>query len=310
MIPFAMNASSILITGGAGFLGWNLINRLSKHHRVIGTFHRSEPDSSQAATWIRLPLESTNFPEALKPHTPSAIIHCAAVSNVAACAADEKRAFALNVDATRRLAEFAAKENIPFVFISTDLVFDGVKGGYTEEDAVHPTSYYAETKCLAEELVKATGGRHYILRTALMYGEHENKPGSFLRWTVDVFRRNEALRLYGNQFRNPLYAPDVAAVLEQLLERKSPSGIYHLGGPERFPRTEIGVYIARAFGFSGDIIIETLLMRAPELMSTDDTTLVTDKVRSAIGMIFTTLQSGLETVAEQCRTARGSTRKS
>jgi dTDP-4-dehydrorhamnose reductase len=301
MIHFAMDATSILITGGTGFLGWNLIDRLSQQYNIVGTFHHTRPDASQAADWIRISLEAEDCEKILTPYQPSAIIHCAAVSSIAACAADEKRAHAVNVDATRRLAEYARRENIVFIFISTDLVFDGVKGGYREEDPVHPASYYAETKCLAEESVQAVGGRYYLLRTALMYGRHGTEPGSFLRWTVDALRKNQQLTLYKNQIRNPLFVPDTAGVVLRLLEREPAAGIYHLGGPGRYSRPEIGAAIAEAFGYSGRNIVETEFLRAPELMPMDDTTLVTDKVQAATGISFTSLRTGLASIAAVCQ---------
>ena len=292
-----LNDSSILITGGAGFLGWNLIHCLSTRLRIIAFYHRSEPDPSLDVAWIQLSLDGRRIGDELAALNPRAIIHCAAVSTVAQCDENRTLAFQVNVEATRRLAEYAEQRGACFMFISTDLVFDGTKGNYTEEDEAHPVSWYAETKHRAEEAVANICANYYIIRTALMYGAHGHGAGSFLRWTLDRLKRNEPLNLYVNQFRNPLFAPDLAAVIEAILEKMPAPGIYHAGGPARYNRSDIGKLVADVYGFSEGNICAVELQRPVELMPIDDTTLVTDKIRAATGMIFTYLRTGLQKLA-------------
>ena len=111
-------------------------------------------------------------PERIAPlvrtEKPGAIIHCAALSKSPACEADPDLARKINVDATRALVEAAA--GIPFLFFSTDLVFDGRKGNYREDDEPNPLSVYAETKREAEEIVRQHPG-HIIVRISLTGGK-------------------------------------------------------------------------------------------------------------------------------------------
>jgi len=98
---------------------------------------------------------------------PQLIIHCAAVSTLAAVQADPALARRVNVEATRLLAELAA--DVLFIFFSSDLVFDGRKGNYTETDAMNPIHIYGETKAAAEEIV-LRNPRHTVVRTSLNGG--------------------------------------------------------------------------------------------------------------------------------------------
>jgi dTDP-4-dehydrorhamnose reductase len=125
--------------------------------------------------WIQLPLDGRRNVLALPALYPLALVHCAAVSTVAECDENRKLAFQVNVEATRRLAGYAEERGACFIFISTDLVFDGTKGNYTEKDTPHPLTWYAETKRLAEEAVAEICTRYYIIRTALMYGSHDGR---------------------------------------------------------------------------------------------------------------------------------------
>ena len=110
---------------------------------------------------------------------PTGVIHCAARSRSPACQVDPAGARLQNVAVTRRLAELAAE--IPMVFLSTDLVFDGrrdgAEGGYQEDDGVNPLSVYAETKVEAESWVRRNP-RHAIVRTSLNFGRSPSGPGA------------------------------------------------------------------------------------------------------------------------------------
>jgi dTDP-4-dehydrorhamnose reductase len=289
----------ILITGAAGFLGWNLtLHCAAGGHTVHAAWHRAPCAELTNARWLHLPLETPAAAMQRLPGHLDLIVHCAAIASVAACETDPALAVAINVAATRELARYAAHRHIPIAHISTDLVFDGTRGAYTEGDPVSPASRYAESKARGEEEVRAAGGTHYILRTALMYGTHRGAPGSFLGWMLDAMARGDAVALYENQFRTPLHAPDVAAVIDALLAADAPSGIYHVAGPERWSRVGIGEVAAEVFELPKNAIIPTVLQRPRVAGSFDDTTLVTEKVRRATGVTFTPLRDGLRSVRE------------
>ncbi len=289
-----MEKKRLLITGAGGFLGSNLARELGEQgFAVTAAIHETPPppldcpierlDLADLAT-IRQYLLWTRF---------DAIVHCAAVSTQKACEENRKRAFLINVQATRELAEAAWLHRSRFIYISTDLVFDGSKGRYTEEDAVHPLSYYAETKCLAEQDVRLAHPEHLILRAALMYGNHGGRPGGFLGWTVEAMRRGEPLHLYLNQFRAMLHAPDIGTVIRLLLEKNLRGETYHVAGPERLSRLEMGRRIAEAYRMPDAPIVPSRIARIPSLGELDDIALDTTKVRTATGFVFTPVAEGL-----------------
>lgn len=288
---------NLFITGATGFLGWNLARWFStRGDFVVGSTHRSSPFDASCAEWHQLDLESPQAGVASIPGNCNAIIHCAAMASAKACDENREKAFSVNVEGTDALSLEALERRIPFIFISTDLVFDGSKAPYFEMDPPSPASWYGETKAIAEERVRSIVPHHYILRTALMFGLHGNHPGSFLRWTVDGFRERRQLELYTNQFRNPLYAVDVARCVHRLLDSDQPFGTYHIGGPQRYSRYEIGKHVATVYGFDASSIIPTRLQRDERFGSIDDTTLNTDKVVAATGVAFTSLDDGLASV--------------
>jgi dTDP-4-dehydrorhamnose reductase len=171
---------------------------------------------------------------------PQAIIHCAALTKTPACQQNPALARTLNVEVTEMLADLAAE--IPFVFFSTDLVFDGRKGNYLETDPVSPLNVYAETKAAAEQLV-LRNPRHTVLRTSLNFGDSPTGDRSFGEELRLAWRTGKSLRLFTDEFRCPIAAAVTAEAVWSLLALNRP-GLYHLAGSERLSRWQIGQLLA------------------------------------------------------------------
>lgn len=171
---------------------------------------------------------------------PKLIIHCAALSKSPACQANPPLARKLNVELTQFLAELAA--NVPFVFFSTDLVFDGAKGAYVETDALNPLSVYADTKAAAERIV-AQHSRHLIVRTSLNGGTSPTGDRGFNEELRRAWQQGRIVRLFTDEFRSPIAATETARCVWELLAAGA-TGLFHLAGGERLSRWRIGELLA------------------------------------------------------------------
>jgi dTDP-4-dehydrorhamnose reductase len=172
---------------------------------------------------------------------PQAVIHCAALSRTGQCQADPARAREINVEATRRLAALAHDK--PFLFLSSDQVFDGAKGNYVETDEVRPLNIYGQTKAEAERVVLQNQA-HTVIRIALTAGCSETGDRSFVEDMRNVCRQGQTLTLFTDEFRCPLPAGVVARAIWELLAQDRPE-LYHLGGSERMSRWDIGLALSR-----------------------------------------------------------------
>jgi dTDP-4-dehydrorhamnose reductase len=290
-----MSHHRLLITGASGFIGGVLINYfMDRGHEVLACYYNSLPTSPGSTQWIHFDVTAPNIEQRILDLRPTAILHCAAVPGISQCDKDRKRAFMVNVDATCRIAETAEKLEIPLVYTSTDLVYDGMRGWYAEDDPPNPTSYYAETKLLGEQKVLSLASRAYVLRLALCYGAGAQGFGGFLKWTYDALRDGNELNLYKNQYRTLLFVDDIPEIIERVLERKAKSGIYHLGGPDRLSRYEIGQQFALKFFGSTRGINQSTLARPAKLGTVDDTSLIVTKIRDEIGYETTGYKQGLD----------------
>jgi dTDP-4-dehydrorhamnose reductase len=173
---------------------------------------------------------------------PSVVIHCAAITSVADAQKNPGLAKRVNVEATRLLSELAAGSQ--FVFFSTDLVFDGRKGNYTETDTPNPLHLYGETKLAAEELV-LKNPRHLVVRTSINGGT--SRAGS--RAFNEQLRRSlagagQGMTLFTDEFRSPIPAVETARAVWELVE-KNCAGMYHVAGAEKLSRFQIGELLVK-----------------------------------------------------------------
>jgi dTDP-4-dehydrorhamnose reductase len=171
---------------------------------------------------------------------PALIIHCAAMSRSPDCQANRQLARRINIEATAVLAELAS--DIPFVFFSSDLVFDGRKGNYVETDPVGPLSVYAETKIAAEQIVLANP-RHSVVRTSLNGGTSPTGDRGFNEQIRQAWQAGQTLKLFTDEFRCPIPAVATARAIWELVETGA-TGLFHVAGAERLSRWQIAQYIA------------------------------------------------------------------
>jgi dTDP-4-dehydrorhamnose reductase len=220
-------AALAIITGATGLIGHYLIKsapRWAPQWDVRG-ITRQDVDLTDVGAVRRL----------WRDLHPDVVIHCAAQSRTGPCQQDPVLARRINVEATSLLAELAA--DIPFLFFSSDQVFDGSKGWYVETDPVNPLNVYGETKAKAEGLV-LQNPRHSVIRAALNAGTSPTGDRSFVE-DMRNSRKDGTLTLFTDEFRCPLPAGMTARALWELIEQDRP-GLYHLGGAERLSRWEIG----------------------------------------------------------------------
>ena len=222
----------VWVTGAGGLIGSHIVHLakdLAPAFQAIG-LTRSKLDL----------LDFVAVTALFHREKPAAIIHCAAMTKTQDCQADPAMARRINVESTTLLARLAA--DIPFMLLSTDLVFDGQKGDYVESDAVNPLSVYAETKVAAERIVMGNP-RHIVIRTSLNCGVSPTGDRSFDEQIQMAWKRGETLSFFTDEFRCPIPATATARACWELLQ-KGQTGLFHVAGSEKLSRAQIGSSLA------------------------------------------------------------------
>lgn len=239
----------VLVTGAAGFLGWWLTHELLRRgHAVHGT-SRDGQGLPPGAVEHALELADGGAAGAalLRALRPEAVFHLAALSDADACAREPEQAERVNARAPGALAAAARDLGAWFVQASTDLVFDGTRAPYAEEDPPAPLGPYMASKAAAERAVLEAAPQALVARVALLYGLAGGRKGCFSGALLERLRRGEPVTLFTDQHRTPLLVQDAAELLADLLSLR-PAGLLHLAGPERVSRHVHGLALARAFG--------------------------------------------------------------
>ena len=170
------------------------------------------------------------------------------------CERDPARAYSSNLEQPLNLARAAPKVGARFVYFSTDYVFDGRGGPYTEDSPTHPLSVYGHAKRDAElALADAMGGRQLTVRTSWVFGP-ERQGKNFAYQLLRNLAEGKPTVCPSDQVSSPSYAPDVAAAVVRLVE-EDVSGMIHVAGPEVIDRVEFARAIALAFGHDTRLII-------------------------------------------------------
>jgi len=242
----------ILVTGASGLLGLNLCLEKAKEHDIYGIVHRTQL-ANPPFTLIRQDLTNRNALSELFDHTqPELVVNCAAMANVDQCEKDPIQAEKINTEVPGYLAEICGENEIPFVHISTDAVFDGEKGDYTETDILNPLSIYAKTKLEGEKRVLDVNQQALIARVNFFGFSITGK-----RSLAEFFLRNliSGKTLYGftDILFSTMYVNDLVEILFTMIKKKL-SGIYHVVSPDHLSKYDFGMLISKKFNLDGSLI--------------------------------------------------------
>jgi dTDP-4-dehydrorhamnose reductase len=218
-------AGKILITGVSGQLAAALGEAAPSHQLAVRQFDRPALDFDRPASIAAAFAESA----------PWLVINAAAYTAVDAAEDDADAAFRANRDGPAQLARLCEAAGIPLIHISTDYVFDGLKGTpYVESDPTAPQGVYGASKLAGEQAVLAGCSRSIVLRTSWIYSPTGK---NFVRTMLSVARRTDRLRVVADQKGCPTSAPDLAEAMLVIAARIATDGwqdrfggLYHAAG--------------------------------------------------------------------------------
>lgn len=246
----------LLLTGVSGFLGQTVAGLAVEEYRVSGTYHSNSIDLQGVETFPLSLDEPREIAAAFERTRPDLVIHTAALSQPEACEKEPGLSLQINLAATQEIARRCAESGAKLLFCSTDLVFDGKRGNYSETDETAPLMTYGRHKVAAEEAVLGISSDFLVCRLPLMYGESSTPNGSFLQGFIKRLDETGRLQLFTDEYRSPADSRSVARALLEFGETQC--GILHLGGPQRLSRHEWGQIMAEAYDIPMDRIGKAL----------------------------------------------------
>lgn len=247
--------SKILITGASGFLGRYLLKYSQNESQVLAQYFTHPLHSAfDHIRAIRLDLTQPSFTEIAR-FKPEIIIHAAAISSIDYCEVNSETAWMTNFETTKKLVDFANKMKARFIYTSSDTVFDGKKGHYSEKDIPNPINVYAETKLKSEQFILENLENAVVVRPALFYGVSLNGKPSFTQIMLRKLKAGEKVTVFTDQYRTPLPVAQLARAIWELVNLDC-RGVIHIGGRERISRSEMGMELCRQFDLPSDLLIK------------------------------------------------------
>ncbi|MBS1494576.1 MAG: sugar nucleotide-binding protein [Bacteroidetes bacterium] len=253
-----MKRKRVLITGGSGFLGQYLNTELNNKFEIMTTF-RTNPGNCLNYRSASIDLRNQSaLSNLFKNFKPEIIIHTAAYSTPDICNKTEKEdVINFNINLLKTLSEKANEYNSKLIFTSTDLVYKSNDVLINEGGALEPKSLYAETKVIAEEVLKENCKDYIILRTSLLYGLGLSHTRTHFQNMLEALENNEKVNLFFNQYRTPLEAKDGARIISELIEKNISNEIINFGGAEKISRYAMGELVCDVFGFDKNNLVKT-----------------------------------------------------
>lgn len=245
----------ILVVGANGMLGQRIINFYKYHKNVelLASSVESEHFDNDVP-YVNIDItKRDNVKDLVYDFFPDIIINAAAYTNVDQCERDRESAWKINVKGPEYLAETARIIDAHMIHISTDYVFDGRNGPYSEDEKPRPLGYYVRTKLASENAVRLIGPVNTIIRTNVLYGPVKNGRPDYVRWVIDSLRGNKEIRIVTDQINNPTFIDDLVQGIYRIIEQKK-QGIYNIGGLEFLSRFDFTIKIADFFKLDKELV--------------------------------------------------------
>jgi len=292
---------TLCVTGGNGLLGTKIIQISQNRYRTVSIDIHDAPNiSSNNVEYIQCDITDREYIcKQIRRVNPDCIIHTASMTNVDKCETEQERAWRINVNGTENVAGACRDLRCKMIHVSTDYVFDGEKGPYSEEDETNPLSFYGKTKLESEKIVKAMLDDFVIARTMVLYGFAPKVRPNFVTWLIEKLENNQRISIVTDQYGNPTLADDLARALLVLFE-KDGKGIYHTAGGEWLSRYDFALKIAEVFRLDSLLIDATtsdkINQPAPRPLLSG---LKVDKIKNEMQIKFLTIAEGLMVLKNQ-----------
>ena len=282
---------TLLITGAYGQLGDACVKFLKNNYNI--TLSGVSPSDGGVHLDIR---SKSSIKKVLSDIDPDVILNLAALTDVDGCELDPQQAKDINFSGVKNLCrDFSGH----FIQISTDYVFDGKSGPYSEEDEPNPKSVYGKTKLFADNWLLDNYSKSTIIRTNILYSYTKRTKASFLKWVVDSLNDDQNIKVVNDQWNNPTWTESLSSVIYKIIDNQA-FDLYHYGDRDILNRFDFSILISKVFNLDSSLIMpissDELNQIAPRPRKSG---LITKKIESELGIIPKSVETCLNEIRKQ-----------
>ena len=255
MFPNDLIKKRILVAGANGMLGQSLCGYYTKQNNVqLLACSLEEQPVLNNIDYLHCDItKRESVKKVVLDFYPDYIVNTSAFTNVDLSETEREEAWKVNVKGVEYLSEAARILDVRIIHISSDYIFDGRDGPYSENQKPNPLGYYARTKLAGENALKISGVLHSILRTNVLYGSGSNCKIDFVKWLINLLKDGKEVRIVTDQINNPTFVEDLVQGISKVIEFNK-TGVYNIGGKEFLSRYEFSEIIAEFFGLDKNLI--------------------------------------------------------
>lgn len=295
----------VLVTGANGLLGQKLVELYAERDDIelIATGRGADRNGESGHIYCTMDITSQDdVNEVFDRFRPDAVINCAAMTQVDQCENDREACWLQNVTAVEYLIDACAKHRSFLLHLSTDFIFDGEAGPYTEDANPNPLSYYGESKLASEQLLINSKIDWAIARTILVYGiVRDMSRSNIILWVKKSLEERKEIKVVNDQWRTPTLAEDLAIGCALIVDKKA-QGIFNISGKDLLTPYEMALKTADFFDLDTSSMMETdgSIFKQPAARP-PRTGFVLDKARKQLGYDPHSFEEGIALLSEQLK---------
>lgn len=220
-----------LIIGSSGKIGDFFLK--SKKKNFFFTYFKKKIKGG-----IKFDIINDDIKKIVKKYNIKKVVFLSAITDPDICEKNKKYSNMVNVKKTREVIRVLIKENIYILFVSSEFVFDGVKGNYKENDKTRPINLYGKQKVNVEEFLTKNYKNFSILRIAKTYSDDLSGNTLITNYVKDILHNKKEFKISKKQIFSPLYVKDLIKIIYYFLLKKK-TGIFHVAGPDSYSRFQV-----------------------------------------------------------------------
>lgn len=244
----------ILIVGANGLLGQRIVAFYSNKENIeiLGCSIEDKP-YFENTPYLKCDMtQRDEIKKIILDFYPDIVINAAAYTNVDLSETERQIAWKINVKGVEYIAEACRVIDAKIIHISTDYIFNGTSGPYSENAKPDPLGYYGRTKLASENALKIAAVVYSVIRTNVLYGIANSRP-DFVRWVINSLSEKKQIRVVHDQINNPTFVEDLVQGINKVIEFDK-FNLYNIGGRDYLNRFEFVLKIADYFKLDKSLI--------------------------------------------------------
>ena len=285
----------LLVLGGSGLIGNALLKNSKNEFDILTTFHKNPISIKNVRSFqYSFPNDLNNLRELLEKEKPDVLVNTMGYSNIDFCELNKSDTEMLHVEVTEKICKICENIGTKQIFLSSDYVFDGEKGNYSEDDVPNPVNYYGLSKLKAEQLI-LKNPINTVIRTSVIYDWDYR--ARFFNSVIKNLQNNQEVNATTDVYNSVTFLDNLVESIFKVITLNQ-NGIFHVVDSACVNRFEFAEMIAKIFRLDKNLIKTVSVQDEPKNIAKrpKNACLNNSKAKKELGLNFNTIEEGISRV--------------